>query len=642
MKFFRKHNKKLLAIFMAFLMIVFVGGSALESLFSIDPGKTAGFDSDLGPITGNDVGRANLTTSILEGMFQNWREPFGALNTSDKIEQIDWVLLQREARRLGFAPNVELARSRWSGPEADEFVNRVAYSRRIKSAAVYQALAEFEMLRSSSIAVAWAAAPSEAEIRIAARAALDKVKIRGVSLSARAFLDTEAEFTEAELQEHFSEYRDSQPGRGLDFGYLISPSIKLQYAKISRDVIGDAIQARADGAPALAMLLEKSARKYFDENRETDPKFRNSESSGTENQESEQPKYLEWDEAKQIAIERTRTRQADDIAGRIGGWLVMQAGVPWLGAPRDTETRYRTLPDGVDAPDYFADLLKNIDDRKLDYAEALSVSQTDFFPRDKAWDVPDIGKARGVTSGVGRPPDLQSLAFQCQGITPIPDKATPSDYLALFQTCRTILKDSAGNVYVFRVIATREAHPAESLDEVRDSVVEDLRLLRAYETAGQHARRLMQATRSSATGNIKDALDADEELAAVMEAGGGVSVKFFEPDPFARVRPEQASMARSKPGAYVAGPGWLPGETVEEIFSLEQASDPIAIIEMKQDPKLLVVQWLETTSGREDEFQELRTQISTRMGSARASEALTRWLDPVQIRARSACVQVEP
>ena len=237
----------------------------------------------------------------------------------------------------------------------------------------------------------------------------------------------------------------------------------------------------------------------------------------------------------------------------------------------------------------------------------------------------------------------KSLAFQCQGITAIPEKATPSDYLALFQTCRTVLKDSDGNVYVFRVIATRDAHPADSLDDVRDSVVEDLRLLRAYETAMQHARRLMQATRGSSTGNLKDAFDADEELAAVMEkAGGGLSVKFFEPDPFPRVRPEQAALARSKPGAYVTGPGWLPGETTEEIFALKQASDPIAIIEMKQDPKLLVVQWLETINGREDEFQELRTQISTRMANTRASEALTQWLDPKQIRARNSCVQVEP
>ena len=34
LKFFRRHNKKLLAVFMALLMIVFIGGSALESLLT--------------------------------------------------------------------------------------------------------------------------------------------------------------------------------------------------------------------------------------------------------------------------------------------------------------------------------------------------------------------------------------------------------------------------------------------------------------------------------------------------------------------------------------------------------------------------------------------------------------------------------
>ncbi len=49
MKFFRKYNKVLLAVFMALLMIVFVGGSALQSLLAPQRDPVLA-ESALGPV----------------------------------------------------------------------------------------------------------------------------------------------------------------------------------------------------------------------------------------------------------------------------------------------------------------------------------------------------------------------------------------------------------------------------------------------------------------------------------------------------------------------------------------------------------------------------------------------------------------
>ena len=50
MKFFRKHNKKLLAVFMTLLMIVFVGGSALQGLLTPRANRVVA-NSKYGPIS---------------------------------------------------------------------------------------------------------------------------------------------------------------------------------------------------------------------------------------------------------------------------------------------------------------------------------------------------------------------------------------------------------------------------------------------------------------------------------------------------------------------------------------------------------------------------------------------------------------
>ncbi len=92
MKFFRRYNKHLLAFFLALLMIVFIGGSALEGLLKPDPNVEIA-KSNLGSITQQDQRVANDETRLLEMMGQDWQRPL--FSDNDPITTADWVLLSR-------------------------------------------------------------------------------------------------------------------------------------------------------------------------------------------------------------------------------------------------------------------------------------------------------------------------------------------------------------------------------------------------------------------------------------------------------------------------------------------------------------------------------------------------------------------
>src|SRR5437867_4375284 len=99
MKFFRKYNKQLLAVFMALLMIVFIGGSALQSLLQPSANHPVA-KSKYGEVMLKDQQHASETTGLLETVGFPWQHPAGA---EKPIELVDWILLQREAQALGTA-----------------------------------------------------------------------------------------------------------------------------------------------------------------------------------------------------------------------------------------------------------------------------------------------------------------------------------------------------------------------------------------------------------------------------------------------------------------------------------------------------------------------------------------------------------
>ena len=96
LKFFRKYNKWMLVTFMTMLMIVFVGGSALQSLFTPETNIVIA-KTDLGDIDSRSQQAAKNSTNILDVMGLNWRNPYGSSN--EPLTPVDWIILNREAEK---------------------------------------------------------------------------------------------------------------------------------------------------------------------------------------------------------------------------------------------------------------------------------------------------------------------------------------------------------------------------------------------------------------------------------------------------------------------------------------------------------------------------------------------------------------
>lgn len=632
MKFFRKHNKQLLAFFMVALMIVFIGGTALEGLMTPKSNPVVA-NSNYGPVTLLDQNNASSQTNLLEMMGLDWRRPIPG--GAKPLDIVDWIMLRREAKALGAEVTPAAVRASATDDAFFERVNQVAQTLRIKPDVIHGAMADYRSVQQAALSVAGSTVPSEAELLSAARQALETVTIRAVLLPAEAFVDKNREFSEAEIQAHFANYREKEPGQGLNFGYFRPPSLRVQYIEIDRQKIAAAVGVAN---------LDRKARSYYEDRRATDPAFRKKDLPPVPDPAAAAlivgppappvDPFLDWDSAKEIAVEAVRKEYADQTAERIANWIVQYADESWLEIERGTDG-YKTAPENVAKLDYYDDVVRHIP-ATMTYPGAVSVATTDFFTAEEAPEVPRIGGS-GYRSGPSVSQPFRTLAFRTQAIVPTvssDERTSAADFLAPYQSCRLPLTDDkTGNLYVFRVVDSKPAHAPESVAKVRDRVIEDLRLLQAFETAKSRAESLRSCT---ATQTLREAYEADPDLVAFKEQKESVNSGYVEPPPISRVLKYQASRGRSPTGVFVGiGVGNVPNEVVDQFFALEHADEKVKVIELKDRAAVLLAEWVETKPPGEDEFNALRKELIPQLSDARWRDAASAWLDPEKVRART-------
>ena len=652
MKFFRKHNKKLLAVFMALLLVVWLGGSALTSMLQVDAGGEVLATTDLGDITAGDVNHANNLTELLGRAGISWESELG-MRAAGTLMPADWVLLTREAKALGVRHNVDVLEASLVQQGSIEFLRLVARQSRIKTEVIVGALAQLQAIQDLGRKVATAGLPSEAEIRAAARDELEQVEVRAALIPAAAFRVSEGtaeeyQPTEEELQAHFETYRDQEPGQGIEFGYYVPPSVRIQYIKIARDVVQQQLRLKDE-------TIERDARRFYQDERETNPMFRRPpeppKEAGDEEEgdgltsdahdapEAEKPPYLEWAEARDKAIEAVRESQADEAVGRIANALRASLAEPWGHAEMDKDTLYRTAPVGVDQLDHYPKRVEALP-KSIAYPEAVTIDTTEFFTAVEARMLEGIGRARSVMGGYRQ---LGRLAFDVQGVAEIPrERVDEREFLSVYQTSTHVLRDSgSGDRYLFRVIETKASHPPESLEEVRQRVTNDVRQLRAYEQALACAQRLLEAAKAQ---GLQEAFDADEEIQQLKteHEAQARSLQVLPATSFTRAGdPQFRAYARSMPTVFIRGLGALDKQIIEGIFGLEQAGSPYGVFERKTEGQVMVVEWLKTTPVREDEYAAQREELAGRLRSERGQQAWSNWFDPENIRARHKFTPVE-
>lgn len=630
MKFFRKYNKMLLAVFMVLLMVVFVGGSALTSMFTPTNNETIA-ESRFGPIKRFDQQQAKASTDLLSYMGINWEWLGGPVKP---LQVIDWLLLAREASELDANADAAAIESWIVASVGRDQMDLLTRRLKVKTEHIRAAVGELLSIQMIRQAIAGASVPSEAEVRSYARRMLDNVSVDVVMLPGKAFVEPEETFSRERMESHWSPLRDVEPGEGLNFGYYVPHRLAVQFMKIDPTRIAEDI--------GIANLESKAKRLYDRQRTSNSAFFRPPDDTDdgqvgdiavedVEGPVQEKSPYLDWEEAKEAAIALVKEAQSRETAMNLAQWLKEYDAERWIDADQG-DSGYRETPDEVRQDGYYQDMFGHVP-ATFAFPNAVSVKRTAFFAMTEADDLVEIGKAFHGAPGAF-PVKFGSLAFRSAPIIPeIPDEsgADRSEFLALYQTCSHVLMDAEQNLYVFRVVDVRPSHPSESVDEVEDRVVEDLRLLAGVDRAKAVAEGLRSCSPDTP---LHEAFDSDESLADLQ--ADGVGVGFYEVKEINRIGMAEVGSSTPRTVKFVSfGVGSIPNDVVGRWFELEDAWERSEMFELRDRATVLVAEWRSSGPARHEDFEERRDQIVQRLTVQRLREAAADWFDPDKIRARS-------
>ena len=672
MKFFRKHLKKLLALFMCLLLISWLGGSALETLLRPDRSGKVMATCAAGGITGKDWRRAQRQIKLAQKLGLDWQRPLGSYHAVE-LDLPSWVLLRQEAQRMGIHSSRAVVddklrqfqeRYRQQGFRVPTVMS-VAARENIKPAVVYDAAAAFTDIVRYGSKMTQATIVNAAEIRRCADDALSKVQIKAVVLPAEMLEEPQDTFPEAEIQEQFEAFKNQKrSGMGLNFGYVLPARVKVQYAKIDPQRIEETLSIDEK-------KLEREANRYWRGNKQG-PMFKRPPGEVTQDAattqpsddageaatqpsddateattqpatapakgEEEEPAFLStWAEAREIAIQAMRRKYATERAEKLAGWLLAQTAEPWYLADIGTNG-YKIATEVVKQMDYYARILADAP-ASLPGIEGVTVSTTDWISPENVQDVAGIRSA-ALPNPSGQPIEFSRVVFNVEGLTPIPtgEDAVGVDlsaFMSLHQTCRYPMHDLDGNIYLFRPVEVDHEGPARNLDEVRDQVVADLRIVRKYETAQALAKKIHERALVS---GLQAAWEEDPSLQEMVDRYNDTG------DDRIRQAGYHASILvarRQLSGGPVKKTTKI-GEVTEafldacfEMRGMKSDEPRLRMIPIPDSATVVVAEWTKDVPLDVQRFASLRDTVAQYMQRQRSMDYMSSWLDPRQIKARN-------
>ncbi len=299
MKWFRKNNRKIIAIAVVGLMIVFIGGSALRTTCSYAgprAGKAVALFGKNNKITLADINRANSELAILRQMRADFllrlRDVHGIflaellfsegrtspmsiaslrqmirnnqlrisdeqiLNMSKKTETdtIYWHLLKKEAEAAGIAFTNEVVANvlrqitprLFDGDSYSQVINRFINSG-IPEETVLSAFAKLFAVTEYARIVCSDEQLTRTQISQLVSDELQTMDTQFVAVRAELFTDEQAEPDQSRIKEQFDKYKAYYPGETTQdnpygFGYKLDNRVQLEYIIVKLDDIEKIIE----------------------------------------------------------------------------------------------------------------------------------------------------------------------------------------------------------------------------------------------------------------------------------------------------------------------------------------------------------------------------------------------------------------
>lgn len=627
MKFFRKYNRQLLAVFMALLLIVWLGGSALTSMLSAKPEEFVRARSRLGDIREIDYQIAEFETERLRNVGLNWQQPWigDPAAVHEPLDVIDWILLTREARQWGMeARQVEVDQFMGALGLTPDHLHQLANRMDVNVERIYAAIGNYIGVWRTLRLTVGRTGVSEAKVRGAAQDEGEKIQIRAIPVRGGSYLDTAETFTEEEILAHFEKYRGQKPVSGVVFGYSLPPQVRVQYFRVDPLEASKHLRMRE-------ATLDDRAREYWRLNRQTDT-FRRpvpvEPESGPATDPFAAPFYETYEEAREVALTQVRYDLAKSEVVNIANWLMEQVHDPWFGLTAGSDG-YKVASPEVMGEGYYESVKARLP-ANLTFGNAVEVLTSDFVTVDTVAGLLDIGNSfREVAN---RRIHFRNVAGLVQGIESIPTDTNEdtSLYLALGQSSPMVMFNARGQAFIYRILAVKPAGPADGLDLIRAKVLEDMHLLKGFERAREAAEKVLMNAQAmgleSTYALMKDELDATP-----------YPTQLHTPLPFGRVKQGSAGRRGDHRLKDLGAIGVISEDFVERCFALEGDPNPfkVEMIEVATGAKFVIVEFVERIPVRIDTYMGQRPQVVRNFNESEVGESLREWLDPKRIRDRN-------
>lgn len=566
LKWFRKYNKYILAVGASLLMIAFLVPQSLQMLGESGRNYTIGTIGD-DEIKVNDQRAAAVDLQLLSVIFSRVHPQLA--NFAVQASPIEWLLMHNEAgrMRLSAGDNDAHALLTQMGYDDTEKMNDLLKTTKVGVEDIYRVVADWITIESYKELVTgrthtpvadrvgeyltWLNYLAGGQIPpmyvipklieasqgkprmsepVLMRAVADQASqasIEAVAVAIDPYLNDVQAPTSEKLGELFDKYKSDLPGEGkpYGFGYRFPDRVKIEYLSIPFDRVEASV--RVD---------ESEAVRYYDQNPD---EFTVTPSTQPEDGDAEvKPAVKRYAQVRGEILDKLKRQEATKIARQMASRAQSLLQEQMRQLSRKDKDGYRELSaDFVPAP------LKDIAVRMQEQFNVLpnvTVLDSAWLTEQSLATVPGIGTSRLSNNARTSFVDYALGVRECKRedyVGPRLQAGLPSLTLSGFD----------GSHFIFRVIEAQPSRDPTSLDEVRDSVVQDARRLAAYEK--------LVAERSTWQKRLTDAAD-------MTKLAEQLNTTVIAPQPFAR-----------RTAGMFGGPAQVP--TLDAIGSSEAVVDQV-------------------------------------------------------------------
>lgn len=492
LKFIRKYQLWILVIGGSLLMVAWLVPAGFQQALANPQGPVIGRLGDV-KIRDGDRARASIEMDIVQRIDRDAMRRLGV----DPTDPLHWILLKHEAQRLGLMPGDQAADDAIAALLPDEFVDSVAAGIRSSPTDVRLAIRTYMGIQSLFNLIEQSPKLSDVRGRRLARELGDQVIADLLFIEGDRARGEIPPPTEEDILAHYEAYKNTPPGGGeFGIGYAQQPRVKIEWLALRR---GD-IRAGVKIDPI-------ESYKRWSTNR---------------------ARYPGDFEAEQARVEEDLTNAMVDDAMQRAHLRISAEVKRALDRLPQVEGRFRELPPNWAEARPTMHRLAQIaaeaaSDRRASDAESTITMQPPpvesrtekWLTMQDMWSLVDLASAR-VSIGAMQYP-LPAIIFAIREVDP----TTPLGVQAGVPMVDYAGVDAMGNRFYVMVTDARPQGPPDSIEEVREQVVKDIKRLRGFE----RLKGELDAYRTTA---VSDGLAAVAALFAPTEGSDSEPLRVLE------------------------------------------------------------------------------------------------------------------